>query len=73
MQEMEQADSLEGEAESGCGTEIDSIVSGLDADEETFLRLRFQEKISITGIQSRMYLSRASVFRLQNRVVLNIF
>ena len=47
--------------------EIDSIVSGLDAEEETFLRLRFQEKISITGIQSRMYLSRASVFRLQNK------
>ena len=70
LQEMqERTDSLEKEAEKRMhlALEIDSIVSGLDADEETFLRLRFQEKISITGIQSRMYLSRASVFRLQNK------
>lgn len=70
LQEMqERADSLAKEAEKRMhlALEIDSIVSGLDADEETFLRLRFQEKISITGIQSRMYLSRASVFRLQNK------
>lgn len=70
LQEMqERTDSLEKEAEKRVhlALEIDSIVSGLDADEETFLRLRFQEKISITGIQSRMHLSRASVFRLQNK------
>lgn len=70
LQEIqERTDSLVKEAEKRMhlALEIDSIVSGLDAEEETFLRLRFQEKISITGIQSRMYLSRASVFRLQNK------
>lgn len=70
LQEIqERTDSLVKEAEKRMhlALEIDSIVSGLDAEEETFLRQRFQEKISITGIQSRMYLSRASVFRLQNK------
>lgn len=70
LQEMqERTDSLVEEAEKRMhlALEIDSIVSGLDADEETFLRLRFQEKISITGIQNRMFICRASVFRLQNR------
>lgn len=70
LQEMQdRTDSLVKEAEKRMhlALEIDSIVSGLDAEEETFLRLRFQEKISITGIQSRMHLSRASVFRLQNK------
>ena len=70
LQEMqERTDSLAKEAEKRVhlALEIDSIVSGLDADEETFLRLRFQEKISMTGIQNRMYLSRASAFRLQNK------
>ena len=70
LQEMqERTDSLAKEAEKRMhlALEIDSIVSGLDAEEETFLRLRFQEKISITGIQNRMFRCRASVFRLQNR------
>ena len=70
LQEMqERTDSLAKEAEKRMhlALGIDSIVSGLDADEETFLRLRFQEKISITGIQNRMFRCRASVFRLQNR------
>lgn len=70
LQEIqERTDSLVKEAEKRMhlALEIDSIVSELDAEEETFLRLRFQEKISITRIQSRMYLSRASVFRLQNK------
>ena len=70
LQEIqERTDSLVKEAEKRMhlALEIDSIVSGLDAEEETFLRLRFQEKISITGFQSRMHLSRASVFRLQNK------
>lgn len=70
LQEIqERTDSLAKEAEKRMylALEIDSIVSGLDADEETFLRLRFQEKISITGIQNRMFRCRASVFRLQNR------
>lgn len=70
LQEMQdRTDSLVKEAEKRMhlALEIDSIVSGLDAEEETFLRLRFQEKISITGIQNRMFRCRASVFRLQNR------
>ena len=70
LQEMqERTDSLAKEAEKRMhlALEIDSIVSGLDAEEETFLRLRFREKISITGIQNRMFRCRASVFRLQNR------
>ena len=70
LQEIqERTDSLvkEPEKRMQLALEIDSIVSGLDADEETFLRLRFQEKISITGIQNRMFRCRASVFRLQNR------
>ena len=70
LQEMqERTDSLAKEAEKRMhlALGIDSIVSGLDADEESFLRLRFQEKISITGIQNRMFRCRASVFRLQNR------
>lgn len=70
LQEIqERADLLAKEAEKRVhlALEFDSIVSGLDADEETFLRLRFQKRISIPGIQKRMYLSRASVFRLQNK------
>ena len=47
LQEMqERTDSLAKEAEKRMhlALGIDSIVSGLDADEETSLRLRFQEK-----------------------------
>ena len=48
---------------------IDEMIRRLDMDEQTFLQLRFEKGNGFDYISMKMYLSRATLFRMQERVL----
>ena len=59
----EMAEILQGKAD------IDRKICRLNMDEEQFLRLRFEKGYGFDYIGMKMHLSRASLFRIQDRVL----
>lgn len=48
---------------------IDEMIRRLDMDEQTFLQLRFEKGNGFDYISMKMHLSRATLFRMQERVL----
>ena len=48
---------------------IDEMIRRLDMDEQTFLQLRFEKGYGFDYISMKMHLSRATLFRMQERVL----
>ena len=48
---------------------IDEMIRRLDTDEQTFLQLRFEKVNGFDYISMKMHLSRATLFRMQERVL----
>ncbi len=48
---------------------MDFLIESLDAEEREYLRLRFERGYGFTYIAGQLYLSRASLFRMQGRIL----
>lgn len=48
---------------------MDALLAGLEENEQEYIRLRFEKGYGIEYIGRRMYISRATVFRLQDRIL----
>ena len=60
----EEMDAILAEKES-----MDSILRGLEPEEATYVRLRFEKGHGFDYIGMKMFLSRATLFRMQNRIL----
>ncbi len=49
--------------------QMELLMESLDAEEREYLRLRFERGYGFTYIAGRLYLSRASLFRMQERIL----
>lgn len=49
--------------------EMDDRIEGLAEEEQAYIRLRFEKGYGFDYIAARLYMSRASVFRMQDRVL----
>lgn len=49
--------------------EMDDLLEGLDQNEQEYIRLRFEKGYGFEYIGRKLYLSRASVFRMQDRIL----
>ena len=48
---------------------MDALLAGLEENEQEYVRLRFEKGYGIDYIGRRMYISRATVFRTQDRIL----
>ena len=82
LEEMEGTDFLQGEIRAEKArleerlTEIwrekkrmDGLLAGLEENEQEYIRLRFEKGYGIDYIGRKLYISRATVFRMQDRIL----
>ncbi len=48
---------------------MDALLAGLEENEQEYIRLRFEKGYGIDYIGRRLYISRATVFRMQDRIL----
>lgn len=48
---------------------VDAVIKKLAADEELFVQMRFEKRYGFDYIGVKMHLSRATLFRMQNRIL----
>ena len=48
---------------------LDALLAGLEENEQEYIRLRFEKGYGIDYIGRRLYISRATVFRMQDRIL----
>nr|WP_294681362.1 sigma factor-like helix-turn-helix DNA-binding protein [uncultured Anaerotignum sp.] len=49
--------------------QMDVLLEGLEENEQEYIRLRFEKGYSFVYIGRKLYLSRASIFRMQDRIL----
>ncbi len=49
--------------------QMDVLLEGLEENEQEYIRLRFEKGYSFVYIGRKLYLSRASMFRMQDRIL----
>lgn len=48
---------------------MDALLAGLEENEQEYIRLRFEKGYGIDYIGGKLYISRATVFRMQDRIL----
>ena len=48
---------------------MDALLAGLEENEQEYIRLRFEKGYGIDYIGRKLYISRATVFRMQDRIL----
>ena len=48
---------------------MDGLLAGLEENEQEYIRLRFEKGYGIDYIGRKLYISRATVFRMQDRIL----
>lgn len=49
--------------------QMDALLEGLEENEQEYIRLRFEKGYGFVYIGRKLYLSRASIFRMQDRIL----
>lgn len=48
---------------------MEEIINGLDDDEREYVRLKYERKLSVTQIQSKLFIKERSYYRIRKKVL----